>query len=162
MDQPISDPPIDAGLFACVPGRYFLMMFLLPLPKKVFPAHGGDITGLLWRLEREPNTWQVTLRLRSYIDDSGDPEAPDEKRWSHRTLPGAFDELQAEGLVIELLVELAAGLTRVTGLKALAIDAFPIKGDHRAFFDLVKKGALPPWLHIVGQAPDSRIITRQE
>src|SRR5437868_3676567 len=52
-------------------GRWYHSMFYMPIPSNPGFILGGNVTGLLWRLDDEPKSWRLTYRFRYY--NSADP-----------------------------------------------------------------------------------------
>ena len=137
-EEEIRNLPADYPCMVFAPGRYYLAMFIVPFAAGTMSLeYGGDITGLLWRYENEPGTWHLISRTRRYIDASGSPDALDKKSWFHVQFTG--DEAFADKKLKDLLKTWEA--------RSGTSDTFEIRGDAEKWFQLVKDGKLPDWLH---------------
>lgn len=71
--------PCEETPFLFKEGRYYHSMFYMQIPKCEDYLLGGNVCGLLWRLDDEPSSWRLTYRYRYY--NSPDPHDKRDK-WS--------------------------------------------------------------------------------
>ena len=121
-----------------VPDRYYLGLFYLDLPRTPKNPHGGNITFQIWRMADEPSHWHVTYRFRYYVDDSGNPDAPDRRTWWHMETDGD------EATIQDKFQKVVFAWSGITSTKA---SAFFIRGDADKAIHLLRTSP-PDWLHM--------------
>lgn len=134
----------DRTQFVIIKGRYYAFMFFIKLPCHLSRfGKGGDINGLLWKLDEEPDKWTFQFRFRQYLDSQAF-DSNDEKTWYAVEIT-AGDETTARDKAeeaIRLMVE-GAGV----GFNAeLTVERLEIKGDNDKFAQAVEEQK-PSWMH---------------
>lgn len=130
--------------FVITEGRYYSFMWFIKLPHALSKfGKGGDINGMLWRKDEDPNRWFIQFRFRHYVDkaafDSGDV-----KHWYFGPANGQTEEdARAEA---EEVFKTACEMAPAFGVPPLKIDYLEIHGDNEKFYQVVQENP-PYWMH---------------
>lgn len=135
--------------FQIMPGRYFHAMIYLPVPPSEDHIMGGNLNGLIWRLEDEPESWRVVYRFRWYKSTRIESEeSGDDFHW-HRI---HVWNITPDKILTDLKTLFTMWRKTVYGdLKPAnepdLIDTLEIKGDWRALYKAASEQN-KPWLHV--------------
>lgn len=133
--------------FVIAEGRYYSLQFFIGLPPKLSCfGKGGDITGMVWRMDSNPGEWFLQYRFRYYRDSKAFDSA-DEKHWYFLTLEGKEEgEILSE--INEILSTIAQHATnpRFGCDKPLTVHRMEIHGGAEKFYEIIQKNP-PFWLH---------------
>lgn len=138
--------PDSKTQFVMIEGRYYSFMAFIPLPRKLSAfGQGGDINGMLWRKDENPEQWFWQFRFRHY-KDSLSFESNDQKCWYFVTLKSHSEE-EARKEVEEVLRVLSTAAT-LPGFdcEPLNIHYLEIHGDVMKTMDIIHNNP-PFWMH---------------
>jgi hypothetical protein len=145
--------PCEETPFLIEEGRWYHSMFYMDLPKTEDHLLGGNVTGLLWRLEDEPASWRLTYRFRYY--NSPDPNDRKDRwvRWVWYVIrPNEKPETPPEELA-ERFKQLISYAARMFFKGRPDLDpqfhTLTVLGDRDRFFEEVQKQK-PFWMHFGG------------
>lgn len=141
--------PWDTPGLLLVPGRYYVGMYNVRLPKVIHPPYGGDITGLLWRYEATPGDWVFVYRFRWYQTPGEDAEGKDRKSWYAGKIQGT--EQKAQDMVRNLMRIASGAAVLTTGCEA-PIDFLEVRGDSNKAWQAMME-ANKSWLHVTARIP---------
>ena len=143
----IKDPgkiPWNEGCFVFVPGRYYLGMWFMSLPRGMKLPHGGDLTAQVWRFDSTPLEWILTYRFRYY---QGEQiwDSKDRKNWFVMQFTGAEADAEKQFEQALQVMSGAAGLFYLSSPPTVHNMIF--KGDSEKALDIAAKEK-PFWLHM--------------
>lgn len=138
--------PESRTQFVMIEGRYYSFMAFITLPKRLSAfGKGGDINGLLWRKDENPEEWFWQFRFRHY-QDSVSFDSNDTKTWYFVTLKANTEEAaRAEAQEFLNMVATSAALP-VFGGEPLKVEYMEVHGDVLKFMNIVQNNP-PPWMH---------------
>jgi len=142
--------------FHIMPGRYFHAMFYYPTPPSPDHLLGGNVTGLVWRLEDEPDSWRVVYRFRYYanLKEIDSLDSGDHFSWYTMHCPGAPPDH-----ILEIMREMFTRLRDVAysdGVTPNEPDEWSVlkvDGNYEKFYAAAGAADLP-WLHIKRITPE--------
>jgi hypothetical protein len=123
--------------FVFMPGRYYIAIWFVNLPHPGKYGHGGDVNGLLWRKDGEPNIYYFKYRFRYYKSDQI-WDGRDEKVWYLLVIKDKTEQESLDGIQKMLHI-----LSAAMGQK---LDTYWINGDSNKAQDLFETKP-PVWAH---------------
>lgn len=132
--------------FVICEGRYFSCMFFVELPGPISAfQQGGDVDGMVWRKNEEPEHWIMQFRFRHYRDKQA-WNSKDTKRWYWVDLKDHAKTEEEAREQARKLVDVLQVSAKVFGIEKLKVDWFEMHGDCSKAFELLQKNP-PYWMH---------------
>lgn len=142
--DPTKLPWNHPGMIFCE-GRHYHGMVMLPFVAMPGSGHGGDVTGMLWRYDADPEEWVFTYRFRYYAGKNNNAwDERDRKTWYAVKGSGAEQEMADKAKAAMTSIALVGMML----FKAVPLPAewFIISGDSEKAYDLLQKNP-PSWMH---------------
>jgi hypothetical protein len=145
---------VDEIPFRIEPGRYFYAMFYYPFPPSTEHLLGGNITGLIWHLDDEPESWRVSYRFRYYKSRAIDSEeSGDTFSWYRIHTPGAPPDKILEIMQATFTAMRPLAFGNVTPNEPDKWEVLKIEGDSTKYFKIAYERNLH-WLHVRHITPE--------
>lgn len=136
--------PAKETPFVIETGKFYHTIFYMDFPPMEDHILGGNVTGLLWRFEDEPNAWRISYRFRYYKGTQINAnESKDEFSWYSMHIDGT--RIPADR-VIEKFISVLTMASVMQFQTDVQVHRLVIMGDDQRFLHIVQNEP-PFWMH---------------